>query len=153
MADSQFVYVSCIRTTPQTLWQALTEPDFTRRFWFGTTQDCAWMPGASWRILFSDGRVADSGEVIEIEPARRLLLKWRNEIFPEMTAEGYSRLTYAIEQKAGYVQLTVTHRMDTSESKFIQAVSTGWPVILSSLKSLLETGEALPGTGQTPKSI
>ena len=61
MAKSQFVYVTYIRTTAEKLWQALTEPEFTRRYWFDTTQVSEWKPGASWKILFSDGRVADSG--------------------------------------------------------------------------------------------
>ena len=94
MADSQFVYVTFIRTTPEKLWRALIEPEFTRRFWFDTIQKSDWKPGASWQIAFSDGRVGDSGEVVEIDPPKRLVLKWRNEIFPEMTAEGYSRMTY-----------------------------------------------------------
>jgi uncharacterized protein YndB with AHSA1/START domain len=153
MAQSEFVYVTFIRTTPEKLWQALTEPESTRKFWMGTTQDCAWKPGASWRILFSDGRVADSGEVVEIEPNRRLVLKWRNEFFPELTAEGYSRMTYELVPQGRMVKLTVTHSIEKSESKFIKSVSSGWPIILSSLKSLLETGEPLEGTGETPKGI
>ena len=153
MAQSEFVYVTYIRTTAEKLWRALTEPEFTRQFWMGTTQESAWTPGASWRIAMADGRTADSGEVVEIEPHRRLVLKWRNELFPEMTAEGYSRLTYDIEEQGETVKLTVTHIMDKSDSKFIKAVSTGWPPILSSLKSLLETGESLPSTRRWPEGM
>jgi uncharacterized protein YndB with AHSA1/START domain len=144
--------VTFIRTTPEKLWQALTEPEFTKQFWFGVAQECEWKPGAAWRIVFPDGRVADTGEVVEIEPGRRLVLRWRHELQAELCAEGYSRMTYEIEQKAGFVQLTLTHLMETSESKFIKAISGGWPIILASLKSLLETGEALEGTGQPPKA-
>ena len=151
MAESQFVYVTYIRTTPEKLWKALTEPEFTRRYWMATTQESDWKPGASWKILFADGRMADSGEIVEIDPPRRLALKWRNEIFPEMTAEGYSRLTYELELTGEAVKLTVTHTMDKSESKFIKAVSGGWPMILSGLKSLLETGKSLELALHSPK--
>jgi uncharacterized protein YndB with AHSA1/START domain len=66
--ESKFVYVTYIRTTPERLWQALTDPEFTRQFWVGTTQDCDWKVGASWKLKFPDGRVGDSGEVLEIDP-------------------------------------------------------------------------------------
>jgi uncharacterized protein YndB with AHSA1/START domain len=98
-----------------------------------------------------DGRVADSGEVLEIEPHRRLVLKWRNEFRPELKAEGYSRLTYQLEKEGKSVKLTVIHEMEKEGSKFIEAVSTGWPHILASLKSLLETGESLEETREWPR--
>jgi len=151
MAQSEFVYVTYIRTTPEKLWRALTEPEFTRQFWVGTTQECSWEPGASWRIVVPDGRVIDSGEVIEIEPHKRLVLKWRHHLFPEMSGDGDSIMTYEIEQMEDSVKLTVTHVNDKSGSKFIKGVSNGWPQILSSLKSLLETGESLESTRSWPK--
>jgi uncharacterized protein YndB with AHSA1/START domain len=151
MAESQFVYVTFIRTTVEKLWQALREPEFTRRYWFGTTQESAWEPGSPWCIKFADGRVADSGEVVEIEPRKRLVLRWRHEIQPELTEEGYSRLTYHIEEMGTTVKLSVLHEMDRKDSKFIKAVSSGWPMILSSLKSLLETSESLEETQSSPE--
>jgi uncharacterized protein YndB with AHSA1/START domain len=147
------VYVTYIRTTPEKLWRALTEPEFTRQFWMGTTQESKWTPGAAWRIAKPDGSAADSGEVLEIEPHKRLVLKWQNHLFPEMTAEGFSRMTYEIEEKGNAVKLTVTHIMEKSDSKFIKAVSTGWPMILASLKSLLETGESLEATRSWPEGM
>jgi uncharacterized protein YndB with AHSA1/START domain len=146
MASSRFVYVTYIRTTPEKLWQALLDPEFTRQFWCETWQESEWKRGASWRILKPDGGVADSGEVVEIEPHRRLVLKWRNEFKPELRAEGYSRMTYEIEKQQESVKLTIIHEIDKPDSKLIQAVSNGWPMILASLKSLLETGEALEET-------
>jgi uncharacterized protein YndB with AHSA1/START domain len=151
MAESQFVYVIYIRTTPEKLWQALIEPDFTRQFWAETWQESEWKPGASWRIMIPDGRVADTGEILEFDPHRRIVLTWRNEFKPELRAEGHSRLTYELEQQKDSVKLTVLHEIDKTGSKFIQAVSQGWPPILSSLKSLLETGEALEVTRSWPK--
>ena len=153
MAESQFVYVTYICTTAEKLWRALTEPEFTRQFWMETIQKCEWKPGASWRIVKPDGSTADSGEVIEIEPHKRLVLKWQNQMFPEMTAEGYSRLTYTLAEQGDSVKLTVTHLMEKSDSKFIKAVSSGWSQILASLKSLLETGESLEATRRWPEGM
>ena len=153
MAESEFVYVIYIRTTPEKLWRALTEPEFTRRFWADTVQECEWKRGAKWRLMIPDGRVADTGEVIEIDPPKRLVLKWQNHLFPEMTAEGHSRMTYELEPKGSLVKLTVKHSMDTPGSKLVKAVSNGWPMILSSLKSMLETGESLEGTDHWPEGI
>ncbi|PYJ91975.1 MAG: ATPase [Verrucomicrobia bacterium] len=151
MKKDQFIYVTYIRTTPEKLWKALIEPEFTRRFWCNTTQESEWKPGASWKILMPDERVADSGEVVEIEPNRRLVLKWRNEFRPELKAEGYSRMTYELEKEGNSVKLTVIHEIEKEASKFIQAVSSGWPHILASLKSLLETGESLEETREWPR--
>ena len=153
MNDSRFVYVTYIRTTPEKLWKALIDPEFTRRFWNETWQDCEWKPGATWRLMIPDGREADAGEVVEIEPQRRLVLRWRNEFMPELREEGYSRMTYEIEKKGESVKLTVIHEMERGGSKLIDAVSGGWPMILSSLKSLLETGQALEETKRWPKGM
>src|SRR5580658_1193257 len=138
MDKSEFVYVIMIRTTPEKLWQALTEPEFTRKFWVGTVQECDWKVGSPWRMLAPDGRAADAGEVVEIDPPRKLVLKWQNHLFAELTAEGFSRMTYTLEPMGSSVKLTVTHTMDRDDSKLVKAVSNGWPSILSSLKSLLE---------------
>jgi uncharacterized protein YndB with AHSA1/START domain len=153
MADSRFVYVTYIRATPEKVWQALIEPEFTRQIWSETWQESEWKPGASWRLMIPDGRVGDSGEVLEIEPGRRLVLKWRNEFKPELRAEGDSRMTYELEQQGDSVKLTIIHEMDKPDSKLIEGVSTGWPAILSSLKSLLETGEPLEMTRRWPKGV
>jgi uncharacterized protein YndB with AHSA1/START domain len=143
MSD-RFVYVTYIRTTPETLWDHLTKPEFIRVYWLGVRAECDWKPGAPWRLVFSDGRIADTGEVVEIERPRRLVIKWRNEFKPELKAEGYSRATFELEPMNDAVKLTVTHEIDRTGSKFIEAVSQGWPIVLSSLKSLIETGKALP---------
>ena len=153
MTNSRFVYVTYIRTTPEKLWRALIEPEFTRQFWCETWQECEWKPGAKWRVMAPDGRVADSGEVFEIEPHKRLVLSWRNEFKPELHEEGYSRLTYDLEQVGESVKLTVIHEIDKPDSKLIGAVSGGWPHILASLKSLLETGESLKETRHWPQGI
>ncbi|HEX3658302.1 MAG TPA: SRPBCC family protein [Pirellulales bacterium] len=151
MAESRFVYVTYIRTTPEKLWQALIEPEFTRQFWCETWQDCTWQQGASWRLMIPDGRVGDSGQVLEIDPPRRLVLSWQNQFMPELHAEGFSRMTYELEPAGDTVKLSVIHEMDKPGSKLIDGVSQGWPAILASLKSLLETGESLELTRYWPK--
>jgi uncharacterized protein YndB with AHSA1/START domain len=153
MAESRFVYVTYIRTTPEKLWQALLDPEFTRQFWVGTWQECAWKVGASWKLMLPDGRVGDSGEVLEFDPPRRLVLSWRNEFKPELREEGYSRMIYTLEPQGESVKLTVLHEMGKPDSKLIEGVSNGWPHLLSSLKSLLETGESLVETRTWPKGM
>jgi uncharacterized protein YndB with AHSA1/START domain len=141
MAGSTFVYVTFIRTSPDELWSALTNPEFTKKYWFGVHQESDWKAGSPWKLIFPDGRTADAGEILEIDPPRLLVLRWRNEFKPELKAEGYSRCIVEIEPAGDAAKLTITHTMDRDESKFIEAVSGGWPRILSNLKSLLETGK------------
>jgi uncharacterized protein YndB with AHSA1/START domain len=148
--SSKFVYVTYIRTTPQKLWDALTKPEFIRQYWFNMTQESEWKAGASWKMLFSDGRIADQGQVLEIDPPRRLVLRWHNEFRPELKAEGAAQCTYEIERDGEMCKLTIRHEIAAEPSKFIEAVSTGWPKILSSLKSMLETGTPLPRPEDTP---
>ncbi|MFO1061359.1 MAG: SRPBCC family protein [Dongiaceae bacterium] len=150
MPAQTFVYVTYIRTTPETLWQALTSAEFNRQYWFGSYQESGWTPGAAWKLVFPDGRLADSGEIVEVDRPRRLVVKWRNEFRPELKAEGYTRCTFDIVQEGENVRLTVTHVADRPHG-LIDAVSGGWPKVLSSLKTLLETGRALPGTQHLPE--
>ncbi len=137
---SQFVYVTFIRTTPAKLWEALTDPKFVRQYWFGITVECAWKKGSPWKLVFPDGRLGDAGEILEIDPPRRMVIRWQNEWKPELKAEGPSRCTFELEPTGGAVKLTITHEIDRPDSKFIEAVNGGWPKVLSNLKSLLETG-------------
>jgi len=139
--SSKFVYVSYIRTSIEKLWQSLITPEFQQQYWLGAKFETEWKQGATWRLTFADGRVADTGEIVEYDPPRRMVLKWRNEFRPELTAEGFSRCVFEVEQAGNAVKLRITHTIDVPESKFIEAVSGGWPQILSNLKSLLETGE------------
>ena len=143
MADnpgSSFVYVTYIRATPEKLWAALTSPEFNRQYWFGAQLESEWTKGAAWRMIFTDGRITDAGEVLEVDPPKRLVLKWLNQFRPELSEEGASRCVMELEPAGAAVKLTITHTIDRPESKLITAVSGGWPKILSNLKSLLETG-------------
>ena len=142
MAKSTFVYVTYIRTTPEKLWAALTGPEFQEKYWFGCHCESGWTKGSPWKLVYPDGRLADSGEIVEAEPPRRLVIRWRNEWKPELKAEGWSLCTMEIEPSAGAVKLSITHSVERDASKFIEAVSGGWPKVISNLKSLLETGSA-----------
>ncbi|MGZ3273718.1 MAG: SRPBCC family protein [Caulobacteraceae bacterium] len=143
MADSTFIYVTYIRTTPQTLWRALTTPEFIGQYWLGATAEAEWRKGGPWKLVFPDGRVADSGEIVDFEPERLLVIKWRNEWSPEFKEEGWSFCTMELEPMDDAVKLTVSHTMERENAKFIGAVGGGWPRILSNLKSLLETGQVV----------
>jgi uncharacterized protein YndB with AHSA1/START domain len=147
---SSFIYVTYIRTTSERLWSALTSKEFARQYWLGAYPEAEWKIGGSWKLIFPDGRVGDAGEIMAFEPPKRLAIRWRNEFKPELKAEGWSLCTMAIEPVGEAVKLTVTHSIERAESKFIDAVSAGWPQILSNLKSLLETGSVVLGPKEFP---
>jgi uncharacterized protein YndB with AHSA1/START domain len=144
VAESRFVYVSYIKTTREKLWEALTSREFMAQYWLGAKPEIEPRIGGKWKIVLADGRVADTGEITEVEPGKRLTIRWQNEFMPELKAEGTSTCTMEIEpQDGGAMKLTVTHTMQRADSKLIVAVGGGWPKILSNLKSLLETGSAI----------
>ena len=142
-ATSSFVYVTYIRTTPDRLWEALTTSEFMTKYWFGAHFETDWKMGSPWKMTYPDGRITDAGEIVEFDRPRRIVLKWKHELRPELSAEGYARCTIELEPQEGAVKLTISHTMERADSKLINAVSGGWPKILSNLKSLLETGEIL----------
>jgi uncharacterized protein YndB with AHSA1/START domain len=140
---SSFVYVTYIRTTPEELWAALISPEFIKKYWFGMNIETDWKGGSAWKLVFPDGRVADAGEIVEVDRPRRIVFTWRHdaEHRPELAEEGYARCCIEIEPQKGAVKLSISHTIERVDSKLIEAVSGGWPRIISNLKSLLETGE------------
>jgi uncharacterized protein YndB with AHSA1/START domain len=140
MAKSTFVYVSYIRTTPEKLWSALTDAKFMKQYWFGMHCECRWTKGSAWKLVSDDGQVFDDGEILEADPPRRLVIRWQNQWKPELKAEGPSICTMELQPEGKAVKLSITHSLERDASKFIDAVSGGWPKIVSNLKSLLETG-------------
>lgn len=153
MAESEFVYVTYIRTSAEKLWQALIDPEFTRQWWCGLVQDSEWKPGSAWTLRVPDGRIAGDGEVIEFDPPSRLVVSWRNHLFPEMMAEGYWRMTYELEPTGDEVKLTLAGSIERKDSKLIKGSSSGAPHVMASLKSLLETGQAFGSTREIPGEI
>jgi uncharacterized protein YndB with AHSA1/START domain len=145
MSKAEFVYVTYIRTTPEKLWDVLLDPDFQKQYWSGYHIETDWKKGSFWKLVSEDGSLADAGEVEELEPPKRLVLSWRHEKFPEFRAEGATRCTFTIEPIGDQVKLSIVHADEKGgPNKLIGAVSNGWPMILSSLKSLIETGKSLP---------
>jgi uncharacterized protein YndB with AHSA1/START domain len=142
MARSTFIYVTYIRTTQEKLWSALTDAEFMKQYWFGMRCESQWKPGASWKLISGEGQIYDAGEIIEAEPPRRLVIRWQHQNKPELKAEGDSVCTMELEPSGTAVKLSITHSIEREHSKLLEAVSGGWPKVLSNLKSLLETGSA-----------
>ena len=140
MSGSKFVYVTYIRTTPEKLWHALTTREIIQQYRFGMSVESEWKVGSVWS-MYADGSLMDSGEILESVSPKRLVMSWLSEWKLEFKAEGNSRCVFEIEPTGPSVKLTLTHSMERPDSKFIEAVSEGWPLVLSNLKSLLETGE------------
>jgi uncharacterized protein YndB with AHSA1/START domain len=137
------VYNIFIRTTPQKVWGALTQSAFTTKFFFGRTVESDWKKGSPWKLLFPDGRTDVEGEVLESDPPKLLKVTWRVDWLDEPKL-GPALITYEIQEHGEIVQLTMTQHIDsTIPRKYVKAGQMGWGAILSSLKSMLETGTAL----------
>jgi uncharacterized protein YndB with AHSA1/START domain len=152
MSGSSFVYVTYIRSPQQKVWDALTKPEFQKIYWFGGHQESEWKNGSSWKMVMPQHGLTDSGEILEIDPPNRVVIKWRNEFRPELKEEGYSRCMMELVMEDDLTKLTITHTIDKENARLIQAVSGGWPRILSSLQSYLETGRAHGDTRSTAQA-
>jgi uncharacterized protein YndB with AHSA1/START domain len=140
MARSSFVYVTYIRTTPEKLWSALTDAEFMKQYWFGMHGESQWTAGSAWKLVSDEGETYDAGEIIEADRPRRMVIHWHHQKKPELKAEGASRCTIELEPTGNAVKLSITHTIEREPSKLIDAISGGWPKVVSNLKSLLETG-------------
>jgi uncharacterized protein YndB with AHSA1/START domain len=139
-----FVYVIYIDSTPQKVWDALTRSEFTSRFLFGRTVESDWKQGSPWKLVMPDGRDDVVGEVLESDPPRRLKLSWVVVWIEEMSKLPPTHVTYDIEQVGGVVKLTMTQANNFEiEERYLEGGRQGWPIILSGLKSLVETGRPL----------
>jgi uncharacterized protein YndB with AHSA1/START domain len=153
MNKPSFVYVTYIATTPQKVWQALIDPEVTRRYWvdpvgddLGHVNESDWTPGSRWEHQrLDDARTVDVvGKVIETTPPRRLVITWARPTEADDESK-HSRVTFDIEPYGdGLVRLTVTHEDLERDPKMLAGISGGWPIVLSNLKTFLETGNALP---------
>jgi len=153
MEKVDFIYVIYIRTTPEKLWEALTKGDFTEKYWMGFRIEVELKAGGSVRILPPKDfeRYGDhAGEVLVCEPGRKLVYTWNPKDKPELAGkrDSLSRVTYEITPMGPQVRLRLIHEnllpedLEKDPNTF-QGINNGWPAILSSLKSLLETGEAI----------
>jgi uncharacterized protein YndB with AHSA1/START domain len=155
------VYRVYIRTTPEKIWDAITKPEWVARYGYGGSVDYDLRPGAPFKAYTSQEMrdagapdVAVDGEVIEADPPRRLVLSWRMVMDEGLAAEGFTRLTYEIEEmQDGVAKLTLIHELDGAPTLASllrgdwesQGAGGGWAWVLSDLKSLLETGARLSG--------
>ena len=142
MSKPEFVYVTYIETTPDKLWEALTSSDFTARYWLGARLESDWTVGSRFAMVRADGAVSDEGVVREYDRPRRLSYDFVN-IAEKYRHERPARATFVLEPHGKLVKLTLTHEGFDEGSKMLLAISKGWPAILSSLKSILETGRPL----------
>lgn len=140
--SASFVYVTFIRTTPEKVFEAITRPEIARRYWGHENVSDDWQPGSGWRHIRTDeARTVDLvGEVIESDPPKRLVISWANES-QKGDPDQYSRVTFDIEAQGDLVKLTVAHDELQPSSGMLNGVSKGWPQVLSSMKSFLETGQ------------
>jgi uncharacterized protein YndB with AHSA1/START domain len=164
MDKPEFVYTTYINTTPQRLWQALTDPAFTGRYW-GVTFDSDWAEGSPVTWTEKGVTVADPAQVVvESDPCRRLSYTWHtftpewaqahgvtDDVLASLSGEPRSTVTFAIEPAGPLVKLTVRHDGFGPGSTLATMVSGGWPAVISSLKTLLETGESLPASAGRPE--
>lgn len=142
MPKPDFVYVTYIRTTPDKLWEALTSSDFSRRYWFGTEFRSDFKVGSPFALVMG-GKVSDTGEILEADRPRRLSYTFKHELDDEMRKEGATKVVFTLAPHGEFVKLTLTHEGFGKDSKLLDGISKGWPAILASLKSLLESGDAL----------
>ena len=137
--SNDFVYVTYIYSTPQKVWDAITKPEFAKRYWFHYNVS-DWKKGSRWEHQHGDdsGKIMIDGTVLEADPPRKLMITWTR---PDKSKEP-SRVTFDIaDDDSGLVRLTVTHDQLEHDPVMAASVSGGWPKVLSNLKSLLETGK------------
>ena len=150
MNSKVFTYVSYIRTTPEELWAALTSSEFTREYWMGNTVESDWKPGSSVRFIKPDGRGILTGTIISSEKPKVLSYTWSYQGNEQAQAEKPSRVTFLLERfepNPDLVKLTVTHDEFPENTTIFTDISNGWPMVLSSLKTLLETKQAIHFSG------
>lgn len=141
--DPDFVYVTYIKATPEKIWEALTSPAFTKQYWFGIDVTSDWKVGSPMKYV-KNGETLVDGKVLVVDRPKLLSYTF-HETGGESSKEPPTRVTIELEPEAGTetVRLTVTHTDFVANSKHRPNISSGWPAVLSGLKSLLETGEAL----------
>jgi uncharacterized protein YndB with AHSA1/START domain len=142
MKRPEFVYVTYIETAPQELWEALTSSEFTRRYWFNTEVRSDWKIGSAIALVM-DGKTTDVGEILEADRPRRLSYTFKHVSDEELKREPASKVVFTLEPHGKVVKLTLTHEGFIEGGKMLDGISKGWPAILASLKSLLESGTAL----------
>jgi uncharacterized protein YndB with AHSA1/START domain len=143
-SDERYVYVTYIATTVDRVWQALVDGEITRQYWFGNENVSDWREGSQWQHRTADAKraVRVMGKVMEIRPPHRLALSWAEPSEVDDPVQ-HSRVQFDIEAVGQGVRLTVTHDQFAVGSPMPGKINAGWPMVLSSLKTFLETGTGL----------
>ena len=142
MSKPVFVYVTYIASTPEKVFKALTDTDATAKFWFGNAVTSDWKVGSP--VTFHrEGKLIVSGKVLEHDAPRRLSYTFQHVLSEAARKERPSKVVFNLERHGKLVKLTLTHQDFAEGSKLLDGISRGWPAILSSLKSMLESGTAL----------
>jgi len=142
--QSRLVFQIYIRASAERVWQAITETEFRRQYFFGSTIESDFRPGSPLRSVSPDGELWGDDVVLECEPPRLLSHSWRSLWDEEAAEEPPSRVTWLVEpQDGGVCKLTVTHDQLESSPATARGVSGGWAFIISGLKSVVETGQPL----------
>ena len=142
------VYQLFIKATPEAIWEAITKPEFTAKYFHGSLVESTFVPGEPYHGYSPDrSQLWVDGEVLASDPPRKLQHTWRSLYDEETAAEPHSRVTWEIEpQGGGFAKLTVVHdQLDQSPKTAASVSGAGWMIVLSGLKTLLETGEPLEG--------
>jgi uncharacterized protein YndB with AHSA1/START domain len=142
MRKPEFVYITYIETTPEKLWEALTNSEFSKRYWWETSVVSDWKVGSPFSLVLN-GRTTDVGEVLAAERPRRLSYTFHHILSEAARQEPPTRVTFVLEPYGRLVKLTLTHEDFAEESVILDPISKGWPAIMSSLKSMLESGTPL----------
>lgn len=144
-AQEPTIYVTYIKSTPEKVWEALTNGDVTKQFFFGRTIESDWQVSSPVRYYQEDGTLDVSGEILIADYPRLLSYTWRVESMPELKHLPDCRVSFEIEQLEGFVRLRAIEYHDTPiDPKYLEGGRKGWPIILNGLKTLLETGRPLP---------
>jgi len=142
------VYQIFIKAPPERVWQGLTLPEFTQRYFHGSAFETDWRPGSTYRSMAGDVVMVE-GRVLEYDPPRRLVYTWRALWDPEVTKDKESRVTCELEDAGGgMTRLTLVHDEFEGETETYKQTAGGWMWVLSNLKTLLETGDTLPAPSQ-----
>jgi uncharacterized protein YndB with AHSA1/START domain/DNA-binding transcriptional ArsR family regulator len=135
-----FIYQIVIAASAEKVWESLTKPEFTQKFWFGRSINSDWSVGSTVSIITPEGNEEVQGQVLEFQPFTRLSYTWKT---PDITAEEATTVVFELQEMGPMTKLTILHDMDAEDAKFQQAAA-GWTFILCGLKTFLETGAPMP---------
>lgn len=137
------VYKTTLDATPEQVWDAITQPEFTKQYWFGNYNVSDWKKGSDFTHTNDEGKIYHVGKVLEVDPPRLLVISWHN----EGDHDDVSNVRFEISAKGGHSELTIIHGDFIDGSAMAARVGGGWPKVVANLKAFLEGGGAMHETG------